>query len=171
MMNLFPVQADAPIIASVAALSISLIIALAAIKRVANLHLRFAPEGVAHALLADRKVPYRTFLSLKYHLSGFADDELRKILVRAGGIRLTAGGQEVWGLLSRNRKYLATEDIKDAPTIDVPLDCIGPGQAQEIKDQDDQDLAHRSLEPFERVRAEMMKLGALQCVKPAARQE
>ena len=38
----------------------------------------------------------------------FTDDELRKILVRAGGIRLTAGGQEVWGLLSRSQ-YLTSK--------------------------------------------------------------
>ena len=88
-----------------------------------NFKLEFAAEGVAREMLIDRKWPYRTFRILKYHLSGFTDDELRKILVRAGGIRLTAGGQEVWGLLTRNRQYLTVEEIKEAPETQISFDA------------------------------------------------
>ena len=172
-MNWFPVQVDVAIIAGAVALSISLIIALAAIKKAATLQPEFAPESVAHAMLADHKSAYRTFRALKYHLSGFTDDELRRILVRAGGIRLTAGGQEVWGLLSRNRKYLSVDEIKDSPTPDVAFDTLGQQQSesQEVRDHGEQELSQNPSEPFERVRAEMMKLSTLQCVRSAGQKE
>jgi hypothetical protein len=172
-MNWSSVQMDAAIIAAVVSLCASLIIALAVIRRAVKSQPEFAPEGVAHAMLADRKCRYRTFRVLKYHLSGFTDDELRKILVRAGGIRLTAGGQEVWGLLARNREYLGNDAIEAAPTTEVAFDRIEQQnqQPQEVRlRQDGPDVSHSS-EPFERLRAEMKKLTAFECVKPAARQE
>jgi hypothetical protein len=140
-----------------------------------NFKLEFAAEGVAREMLIDRKWPYRTFRVLKYHLSGFTDDELRKILVRAGGIRLTAGGQEVWGLLSRNREYLSVEEIKEAPT-QIAFDSSSQQQKhqqqqQEGGPQDELTLSRDSSGAFERVRAEMIKLGTLECVRPAARQK
>ena len=168
-MNWFSVQMNAAIIAGAVSLSISLIIALAAtllINRKArqSFGLEFAAEGVAREMLIDRDCPYRTFRVLKYHLSGFTDEELRKILVRAGGIRLTAGGQEVWGLLSRNREYLSVEDIKDVPTTQIPVDAQAQQQNQT---QHDEEPSRDSSDAFERVRAEMMKLGRLECVRPS----
>ena len=99
-MNWFSVQMNAPIIAGVVSLNIGLTIVLVAAilsnrKMRQDFKLEFAAEGVAREMLLDYKLPYRAFRVLKYHLSGFTDDELRKVLVRAGGIRLTAGGQEV----------------------------------------------------------------------------
>src|SRR5262249_25153566 len=145
------------------------IVALEAIKRALNLQTEFAPEGVAYAMLADRKWRYRSFRVLKYHLSGFGDDDLRKILVRAGGIRLTAGGQEVWGLLARNRQYLSNDAIEEAPTTEVAFDRFEQQsqQPQEVRPQQDEPNLSQSSEPFERVRAEMKKLTAYECVKPA----
>ena len=128
----------------------------------------FIAEGVAHALLCDRKSLYRSFRSLKYHLGGFTDDELRKILVRAGAIRLTAGGQEVWGLLPRNRKYLSVDDITETPAVEITAEPIAQPQstqAEETKPQEGPDLSREPSEPFERLRAEMKKLGALECVR------
>ena len=178
-MNWFSVQMNAAIIAGVVSLNISLIIALVATiltnrKVRQNFKLEFAAEGVAREMLMDRKWPYRTFRILKYHLSGFTDDELRKILVRAGGIRLTAGGQEVWGLLSRNYKHLSAEEIKEAPTTQIAFDSSGQQlnrQQQERGPQDELTLSRDSSGAFERVRAEMIKLGTLECVRPAARQK
>jgi hypothetical protein len=167
-------QVNAAIIAGGVSLSISLIVALLAIKRAMNLNPEFAPESVAHEILMERKCPYRTFRVLKYHLGGFTDDELRKILVRAGGIRLMAGGQEVWGLLSRNRKFLAIDEIKDDPTTEIELGRSGHQQNPQRPDvslQDEAHLARDASEPFERLRAEMIKLGALECVRSPARQE
>lgn len=173
-MDWFSDQLGAAIIAGVVSVCISLIIALVAIKRAVNLRPEYAPEGVAHAMLTDRKWRYRTFRVLKYHLSGFTDDELRKILVRAGGVRLTAGGQEVWGLLSRNRKYLSIDETKEAPTPEVAFGCFVQQQNQQPEDvrpQDGPGLSRVSSEPFERLRAEMKKLGTLECVRSTARQE
>jgi hypothetical protein len=180
-MNGFSVQMNAAIIAGVVSLSISLIMVLVAIiltnRNVRhNFNLEFAAEGVAREMLMDHKWSYRTFRVLKYHLCGFTDDELRKILVRAGGIRLTAGGQEVWGLLSRNREYLSVEEIKEAPTTQIAFDSSGQQQKhqqqqQEGGPQDELTLSRDSSGAFERVRAEMIKLGTLECVRPAARQK
>jgi hypothetical protein len=178
-MSWFSDQMNAAIIAGVVSLSISLIMVLVAIiltnrKVRQNFNLEFAAEGVAREMLMDRKWPYRTFRVLKYHLCGFTDDELRKILVRAGGIRLTAGGQEVWGLLSRNREYLSVEEIKEAPTTQIAFDSSGQRQNQQQHEsgpRDELDLSRDSSGAFERVRAEMIKLGTLDCVRPAARQK
>ena len=180
-MTWFSVQMNAAIIAGVVSLSISLIIVLVAIiltiKKVHhNFNLELAVEGVAREILIDRNWPYRTFRVLKYHLNGFTDDELRKILVRAGGIRLTAGEQEVWGLLSRNREYLSVEEIKEAPTTQIAFDSSGQQQnhqqqQQEGGPQDELNLSRDPSGAFERVRAEMIKLGTLECVRPAARQK
>jgi hypothetical protein len=180
-MNWFSDQMNAAIIAGVMSLSITLIMILVAIiltnrKVNRNFNLEFAAEGVAREMLMDRKWPYRTFRVLKYHLCGFTDDELRKILVRAGGIRLTAGGQEVWGLLSRNREYLSVEEIKEVATTQIAFDSSGQQQhheqqQQEGGPQDKLDLSPYSSGAFERVRAEMIKLGTLERVRPAARQK
>ncbi|MGI8570301.1 MAG: hypothetical protein ACR2KT_15255 [Methylocella sp.] len=178
-MDWFSVQMNAAIIAAVVSLNISLIIALGATiltnrKVRQNFKLEFAAEGVAREMLIDRKWPYRTFRVLKYHLSGFTDDELRKILVRAGGIRLTAGGQEVWGLLSRNREYLSVEEIKDAPTTQIAFDSCDQKQNQPRHaggPQDELDLSRDPSGAFERVRAEMIKLGTFECVRPGVRHE
>ena len=178
-MNWFPDQIDAAIIVDTMLLDIALIVALAAaifahrrLRR--ELNFEFAAEGAAHAMLSDRKIQYRTFRFLKYHLSGFADDELRKILVRAGGIRLTAGGQEVWGLLSRNRNYLSVEELNEVSATQLVSDTLGQKHntpQAEIVPADESDPADDSSGAFARVRAEMIKLGRLECVRPAVRQE
>jgi hypothetical protein len=180
-MNWFSAQMNAAIIIGVVSLNTSLIIALAATiltnrKMRQNFKLEFTAERVAREMLIDRKWPYRTFRVLKYHLSGFTDDELRKILVRAGGIRLTAGGQEVWGLFTRNRQYLTVEEIKEAPETLISFDAPGqqqnhPQQQQEDGPQDEVEPSRDSSGAFERVRAEMIKLSTLECVRPAARQK
>lgn len=171
-MNWFSIEAEVAASASLISL-ISLIVALAAIKRTKNFSPEFSPQGVAHRLLTQRKWRYRTFRDLKHHLGGFADDELRKILVRAGGIRLTAGGEEAWGLLSRNRKLLSLEDVKKAPAPEKAAACSAQQQEeeQELKTHGDSDPPRDSSEPFERLRAEMIKLGGLECVRSAAKAE
>ena len=75
-----------------------------------------ASEKVAHALLNDSKWRWRTFRIIKHHLSGFEENELRKILVRAGAIRVDSpAGEELWGLLSRNSEYVGVERINAVP--------------------------------------------------------
>ena len=53
------------------------------------------------------RVTIRSFVTLKNYLGGFEDDELRKILVRAGAIRtFRDDGSEWWRLLSRMEEYI-----------------------------------------------------------------
>jgi len=174
-MEWFSVQINAAMVAGVVSLNIGLTIALAA-ALLANRKVRhdpdFAAEGLAREILVDRKSPYWAFCALKFHLGGFSDDELRRILVRSGGIRFSADGQEVWGLLSRNRKYLADGEVKEKPAAQIAFNSIGQPQnplAGDAAPQDQGDTAGETSGAFERVRAEMQKLGTLECVRPAVR--
>lgn len=58
----------------------------------------FMAEKVAKELLSEEKWNKRNFEEIKKHLGGFEDNELRKILVRAGAVRFEKqGGGELWG--------------------------------------------------------------------------
>ena len=67
-------------------------------------------ERAARNLLECTTWKRRTFDTLKYHLGGFEDDELRKILIRAGAIRFEED-VETWGLLERNKIELERESF------------------------------------------------------------
>jgi len=178
-MNWFPDQVDAAMIAGAVSFNAAFIVALAAailaLRRLRrSFDFEFAAEGLARAMLSDRKIPYRSFRFFKYHLSGFTDDELRKILVRAGAIRLMAGGEEVWGLLAHNRKFLSAQEISEAPVSQILADPLRPKQEAprpDIGQADEPDAETDSSGAFARVRAEMIRLGKLECVRPAVRQE
>lgn len=69
----------------------------------------FMAESTAIHFLSHKSYTDRSFETLKEHLGGFDDDELRKILVRAGAIRVFRDGDESnewWRLLSRNEEYI-----------------------------------------------------------------
>ncbi|MCB9223056.1 MAG: hypothetical protein H6582_02670 [Crocinitomicaceae bacterium] len=69
----------------------------------------FMAESTAVHFLNHKSYTDRSFETLKQHLGGFEDDELRKILVRAGAIRVFRDGDtsdEWWRLLSRNKEYI-----------------------------------------------------------------
>ncbi len=75
-----------------------------------NLRTEFMAEQVARTLLEDQRWTKRSFSAIKKRLGGFEDNELRKILVRAGAVRFkTKDGKELndenelWGLLSKNK--------------------------------------------------------------------
>lgn len=70
-----------------------------------RLRTEFMAEQVARKLLESEKWKKRSFKEIKKRLGGFEDDELRKILVRAGAVRFE-GDDELWGLLSRNTNDL-----------------------------------------------------------------
>lgn len=81
-----------------------------------DFRLEFAAEGVAHQLMMDPEWRLRSFDVIKQHLGGFDDDDLRRILVRAGAIRFSsASGKELWGLLERNRHLLGATTINEEP--------------------------------------------------------
>ncbi|UKN02913.1 hypothetical protein K6119_05215 [Paracrocinitomix mangrovi] len=69
----------------------------------------FMAETTAIHFLSHKSYTDRSFETLKQHLGGFDDDELRKILVRAGAIRVYREddeNKEWWRLLSRNHEYI-----------------------------------------------------------------
>lgn len=74
----------------------------------AQMRTEFMAEQVARQLLEHKNWKRRSFKAINYRLGdAFADDELRKILVRAGAIRFEDGeGKEYWGLISRNQDIL-----------------------------------------------------------------
>lgn len=67
----------------------------------------FAAEDTARHFLGHRGYTDRSFEVLRKHLGGFEDDELRRILVRAGAVRtFRDDGSEWWRLLSRMDEYI-----------------------------------------------------------------
>ena len=72
-----------------------------------ELRTEFMAEQATQALLQQKKWKKRSFLEIKKRLGGFEDDELRKILVRAGAVRFEGQDRlELWGLVSRNKPKL-----------------------------------------------------------------
>ncbi len=67
-------------------------------------------ELLVRKLLEHERWKLRTFKTIRYHIAGFEDNELRRLLIRAGAIRFEdAMGTEVWGLLDRNLDLLNRE--------------------------------------------------------------
>ena len=65
-----------------------------------------AEETTQH-FLSHKSFTDRSFDTLKKYLGGFEDNELRKILVRAGAVRVIRDdGTEWWRLLSRMDEYI-----------------------------------------------------------------
>lgn len=72
----------------------------------------FMAEETARHFLSHRSFTDRSFDTLRNHLGGFADDELRKILVRAGAVRVyREDGSEWWRLLSRMDEYIERKQL------------------------------------------------------------
>lgn len=67
----------------------------------------YMAETTARHFLSHRSYTDRSFETLSMHLGGFSEEELRKILVRAGAIRVFRDdGSEWWRLLSRMDGYI-----------------------------------------------------------------
>jgi len=72
----------------------------------------YMAEETARHFLSHRSYTDRSFETLRNHLGGFSDDELRKILVRAGAIRVfREDGSEWWRLLSRMDEYIERKQL------------------------------------------------------------
>ena len=73
----------------------------------------FMAEETARHFLSHKSFTDRSFETLRNHLGGFGDDELRKILVRAGAIRVfREDGSEWWRLLSRMDEYIERKALE-----------------------------------------------------------
>ncbi|TGG93835.1 hypothetical protein E4656_06470 [Natronospirillum operosum] len=72
-----------------------------------ELRTEFMAEVAAKSLLENEQWQKRSFGEIKKRLGGFDDNELRKILVRAGAVRFKGKEEnELWGLISRNKGAL-----------------------------------------------------------------
>lgn len=73
----------------------------------------FMAESTVKHFLNHKSFTDRSFETLKKNIGGFEDDELRKILVRAGAIRTyRKDGSEWWRLLSRMDEYIDNKQTK-----------------------------------------------------------
>ena len=67
----------------------------------------YMAEETTQHFLSHKSFTDRSFDTLKKYLGGFEDNELRKILVRAGALRVIRDdGTEWWRLLSRMDEYI-----------------------------------------------------------------
>ncbi|MEJ5990718.1 hypothetical protein WG902_12015 [Ramlibacter sp. PS3R-8] len=74
----------------------------------------FMAETTARHFLEHKSFTDRSFETLRNHLGGFTDDELRRILVRAGAIRVyRADGSEWWRLLSRMEEFIERKQLDE----------------------------------------------------------
>lgn len=74
----------------------------------------YMAESTAKHFLSHKSHIDRSFETLRNHLGGFTDDELRKILVRAGAVRVVRkDDSEWWRLLSRWDEYVVKKRIKN----------------------------------------------------------
>lgn len=72
----------------------------------------YMAEETARHFLSHKGFTDRSFETLKAHLGGFEDDELRKILVRAGAMRVfREDGSEWWRLLSRMDEFIERKQL------------------------------------------------------------
>ena len=64
--------------------------------------LEYQVEDLVLKFLNHPKWRFRSFKTIKYHIAGFEDNELRQILLRVGALRFQdAEGIEIWGLFER----------------------------------------------------------------------
>lgn len=78
----------------------------------------FQAERVAHELLMIPEWNLRSFKALKNRLGGFQDNEIRQVLIRAGALQFKSkSGEEMWGLLERNRHLLKRKPTQREQTV------------------------------------------------------
>jgi len=88
--------------------------------------LQDSAERVAREMLSDATWSLRSFKVIRHHLGGFEDEELRKILVRCGAIRfMSKSGEELWGLIDRNRDRLGITRLDADPANRNDDDLFG----------------------------------------------
>jgi hypothetical protein len=67
-----------------------------------ELRTEYMAEAAIHELLIKAE-PKRSFARIQARVGGFEENELRRLLVRAGALRYQASdGTELWGLRDRN---------------------------------------------------------------------
>lgn len=84
-----------------------------------ELRTEFMAEQAVRVLLEHKDWELRSFRAIKRHVGGFEDNELRKLLIRAGALtfwqnRGAPGEKEMWGLRTRNEDRLHLDVREDA---------------------------------------------------------
>jgi hypothetical protein len=99
---------------------------------VAQTRTGFMAETAARELLTQYEKPFRTFVMIRHHIGGFMDDELRRILVRAGALRfMSVSGIELWALHERVKSYQASWDREAQNYLSIwrlPIDPATPDE-------------------------------------------
>jgi carbamate kinase len=73
----------------------------------------FMAEETARVFLSHKSFTDRSFDTLRKHLGGFEDNELRKILVRAGAMRVYRDdGSEWWRLVARMDEFIEQKQLE-----------------------------------------------------------
>jgi hypothetical protein len=73
-----------------------------------ELRTEFMAEEAIRSLLLHKDWELRSFDAIKRRVGGFADEQLRQLLVRAGALSFQGeGGKELWGLKERNEHRLS----------------------------------------------------------------
>jgi hypothetical protein len=76
-----------------------------------ELRTEFMAEEAVKRLLRHKMWEKRSFPEIQRRVGGFEDDELRKLLVRAGAVRFYGENNvEFWGLIERNEARVNTDD-------------------------------------------------------------
>ncbi|MET7788133.1 hypothetical protein ABZS93_16200 [Streptomyces sp900116325] len=95
-----------------------------------KLRTEYRAEAAINQLLKHEEFKKRTFEAIKYRLPGFTDDELRKLLIRAGAVRLRSDRDErygpyaeMWGLVKKNDDAIKKDDGPPALQPDAESDC------------------------------------------------
>ncbi len=96
------------LVAFVTALSTGLITFLLQERKLrADLRTEFMAEEAVKQLLRSPQWKMRSFEEIERKIGGFEQNELRKLLVRAGAVRFRGEeDRELWGLRERNKDSL-----------------------------------------------------------------
>ena len=104
-------EVTSAVVAGVVALLVALPSAwYASVRFKREFALEFRAETLLRRLLSDPRWRLRTFKTIRHHVAGFEDDDLRRTLIRAGAVRFQDdSGAEIWGLLERTSDLLDKE--------------------------------------------------------------
>lgn len=84
----------------------------------------FMAETTARHFLSHKSFIDRSFEALQGSLGGFEEDELRRILVRAGAVRVyREDGSEWWRLLSRMDEFIERKALEKITKGVVPAEA------------------------------------------------
>jgi hypothetical protein len=106
----------------------------------AEMRTEFMVHEAINQLLHHKEWTRRSFGIIKYHIRGFADDELRKLLVSAGAVafdgRKVVDGEriEYWGLRTRNSHLLGYTAVDESTLRTVnDVDKHRGGEAEPVQ--------------------------------------